>query len=81
MIHGQYILNKLINGRKKKVGAEGGRNEGQLVPGSSPLNYSKRSKLGLGIQIESFPGPVPWEGMARSLPSEVKRLAGDPSVI
>lgn len=51
------------------------------MPGSSPLNYSKRSKLGLGIQIESFPGPVPWDGMPRSLPSEVKRLAGDPSVI
>lgn len=32
----------------KKVGAKGGRNGGQLVPGNSSLNYSKRSKLCLG---------------------------------
>lgn len=31
-----------------KEGAEGRRNEGQLVPGTSTLNYSKRNKLRLG---------------------------------
>ena len=65
----------------KKVGAKGGRNGGQSVPGNSTLYYSKRSKLFLGTEIGKLTGRTPWEGMARSLWLEVKRLAGDPSLI
>ena len=51
------------------------------MPGNSTLNYSKRSKLFLGTEIGKLTGRTPWEGMARSLWLEVKRLAGDPSLI